>query len=533
MAKTAIIYARVSTARQAAEALPITSQIEHAKQKAAAMGATILHIFRDDGVSGRSATSRPAFQDAIAFCATHQVDYFICWSTSRFARNKMDASKYKLMLKIGGTRVVYSSADIDPDTDEGWVADSLFEVMDELYSRNISRDTRRSMMQNARDGYYNGGARPFGYDVVAVGRRKKLIPNDAESAIVRDIFNMYVSGSGFKEISLQLNHRGLSRRGKSWNKTIVSLLIHNPVYCGYIVFNRMDNATRIAKPESQWIKTKSHAAIVSEETWNMAQEIAQSRAPRPQQGSPHSQHVFTGTLRCGACGSAMQIETATGRSRQYSYYNCSSALKGAGCKNRRIPADAFDEWLVDELVSRLLTKSRILDIIQQVYELRGDWVRQRSERRAAVVREIRLVESKRSNIFDIMETHGKDTPNLSDLTTRLREHKAKLDALEIELEQIETAPAKEFTQIDFDEAADAFSGILKNASPVKMRLFFEQFVEAITLTDDTVRVDYHAGRLVNQRPFDVVHSKVSWLPEHGLLRTISFPIAPKFLRLVA
>ena len=52
--KTAIIYARVSSARQADEGISMESQIEHGERKAIELGATITHIFRDDGKTGRN-----------------------------------------------------------------------------------------------------------------------------------------------------------------------------------------------------------------------------------------------------------------------------------------------------------------------------------------------------------------------------------------------------------------------------------------------------------------------------------------------
>ena len=52
--KTAIIYARVSSIRQADEGISVDSQIEHGERKAKELGATIAHVFRDDGKTGRN-----------------------------------------------------------------------------------------------------------------------------------------------------------------------------------------------------------------------------------------------------------------------------------------------------------------------------------------------------------------------------------------------------------------------------------------------------------------------------------------------
>ncbi|EGW52998.1 recombinase family protein [Candidatus Endoriftia persephonae] len=161
MEKTAVIYARVSTARQAEDELPLESQIQQCAAKAESLGARVDRIFVDEGRSGRY-DDRPDFQAAIAYCEVMSPDYLITWSTSRFARNKIDAGMYKLRLAKAGIDIQYVSLNIDRNTDGGWVTESVLELFDELYSRQVSADTTRSMLKNAQEGYFNGGRVPFG-----------------------------------------------------------------------------------------------------------------------------------------------------------------------------------------------------------------------------------------------------------------------------------------------------------------------------------------------------------------------------------
>lgn len=158
------------------------------------------------------------------------------------------------------------------------------------------------------------------------------------------------------------------------------------------------------------------------------QQLMGQRALREGGGSPRSNFVFTGLLKCGRCGSSMQTESATGRGGRYYYYNCRQALKGEGCFNRRISAPDFDRWMVEEILNRILTADRIADIIRQIYELRGEWHLDREHRRDALVAQIRDAERRRNNLFETLELHGKNAPNLGDLTSRLRDLKVIEDA---------------------------------------------------------------------------------------------------------
>ncbi|WP_368854332.1 recombinase family protein [Gulbenkiania mobilis] len=517
--KTAIIYARVSTARQADEGISIESQIEQAEKKAAEMGVTILRVFRDDGISGRTA-NRPAFQNAINFCAAYDVDYFLCWNTSRFARNKIDAASHKKLLESGGTKVVYVSVNIDSETDEGWFSESIFEIMDEHYSRQVSRDTRRSMLKNARDGYWNGGHVPYGYEVVTVdGKRKRLQVLDHEATVVREMFRRYLSGDGCKIIAMSLNERGFSYHGKPWTKNHINALLKNPVYAGFVVFNRQDKQKR-DKPESEWIMTKSHPPIVSETDAARVRELFRYRAPDAKGGSPHSQFAFTGILRCGECGAAMQTETATGRTKLYHYYNCSRAQKGGGCRNRRINAVDFDDWMVSTILDNVLTPARMRDVMNEIIELTNGWHNEHQRRRDAVLREIKEVTKRRTNLFDILELHGKDAPHLGDLTVRLRELNARLKSLEDDLARIEDeiAPEINVSEEEVNMATATMANIVRSTQePAKLRALMGSFIHEIMLNSEEVSMEYRPERIIRkEKRYELgVRSVESWLPEQG------------------
>ncbi len=514
--KTAVIYARVSTVKQADEGLPVESQIEGGHRKAEAMDADVLRVFRDDGISGRT-DERPAFRDAVAYCRIHQVDYFICWSTSRFARNKLDAALYKKELKRIGCRVLYVSVDLDSETDSGWMMESMLEIFDEHYSRQVSADTLRSMMKNARDGFWNGGRLPFGYRSVPVGKRKRLEPDPNEAATVREMFDLYIRGLGCKAITILLNDAGRTHRGKRWVKNTVTWVLKNWVYAGYVVFNRTDGATGKERPRSEWIVTLSHAPLVEEEIFMRVQDLFGERAPVEGNSSAKSRHVFTGLLRC-SCGAAMTTESANGNGGRYSYYNCTSAQRGAGCTHRRISASEFDEWMTQEIMDRILTKERLVEFVRELHQLTGEWVKDRARRRDAIAADLRDTENRLHNLYGILELHGKDAPNLADLTGRMRALKAQRDGLELKLVEVEdeVCPAIGIDETEISQASDLLRDVVMSSTdPVKLRAFFNGFVKEIVMEDRNIKIEYRPEMLVNRVGFDTVHSSGVWLPDLG------------------
>ena len=517
--KTAIIYARVSSAKQADEGISMESQIEQGQRKANELGASVLQVFRDEGVSGRT-DRRPSFQRAISYCDDHKIDYFICWSTSRFARNKLDAASYKKILSQSGTKVVYVSVNIDSDTDEGWFSEAIFEIMDEHLSRQISKDTRRSMIKNAHDGYWNGGRVPFGYSVVEDGKRKRLAICDVEAVIVRDVFNAYVSGEGCKSITVSLNSKGITNRGKIWNKSQIIRMLKNPIYTGVLVFNRV-RADGTENPESEWIMTKSHDNIISKEQFERVRELFQSKTTQTP-NIPQSNQVFSGIFRCGTCGEPMQTETATGRSgKRYHYYNCSTFLKTGGCQSRRVSAEEFDQWMLDQVVDKILTKDMVLDFMTELSEITGQYRKDYDDRAKALSIELKKNKQEADKILAVIGKMGNQAPGLSTLLERLevlQNAKKHIEQTLLGLESIKVSESAQFTEAQVNDAFDILKDtIIQSDNNKKTRALMGNILESIVLNSDMVSINYQPERIFNKKNriagANAVLSSERWLPD--------------------
>jgi site-specific DNA recombinase len=514
--KRAIIYARVSSKRQADDGLPMESQIEQCRLKAEAMGADVLREFIDGGISGTT-DKRPAFQDAISFCSLMDVDYFITWSSSRFARNLVDAQRYKLLLQASRTRLMYVTGDIDVTTDDGWLMDGFNALLDENYSRRVSTDTRRSMLKAARDGYFMGGRVPFGYQAITDGRRRKLVPEPTEAEVVKKIFGMALQGLGVKLIALELNATGQLLRGARWAKNTLNFMLHSEVYVGVSIFNRVRN--RVLNSEDLWIRVESHPAIVEKKVFDQVQLSIEGRRPERSGGQSRSKAVFAGLLRCGECGGALTMTNGTSRTGAlYFYYACCSHMRGKErCAFKNVRVDTFDPWLIGELLDKVLTTATVKNVARQVLELSAGWARDRRLRRESIVKELRDAEAKRSKLYGVLELMGRDAPNLSDMGPRLRELNDQLKKLELSLIKFEEEPVGpgEATTFDTDEVAGVLRGLVQDcADPKVQRAFMGSFIEKATVSGDSVAVFYNEGRMISLGG-DAVRCGGKWLLNLG------------------
>ena len=106
------------------------------------------------------------------------------------------------------------------------------------------------MRQKAEAGYVTGG-KVFGYDNVRVakGQTSRVI-NEAEAAVVRDIYTRFANGEGLRTIALGLNGAGAfspraqQGRPSGWSSSSVREVLRRPLYRGELVFGKTAKADK-------------------------------------------------------------------------------------------------------------------------------------------------------------------------------------------------------------------------------------------------------------------------------------------------
>ena len=129
--KTAAAYVRVSTDKQ--DEYSLDSQLRLIREYAQNHDMTVPaeYVFVEDGISGRSAQKRPAFQTMVGLAKDKDrpFDVILVWKFSRFARNQEESIVYKSMLARAGVEVVSISEPVD-DSPFGSLIERIIEWMD-------------------------------------------------------------------------------------------------------------------------------------------------------------------------------------------------------------------------------------------------------------------------------------------------------------------------------------------------------------------------------------------------------------------
>lgn len=292
-------------------------------------------IYADEGVTGTSTRKRAAFLRMVDDCADGKLDLVLTKEVSRFARNTVDALRYTRLLREYGTGVLFLNDGIDTRQGDGEFRLSIMASVAQEESRKTSERVkwgqRRSMERGVAFGH------TYGFDI----QKGVLTVNQAEAAVVRLIFSLYLSGMGAGKIARELDARGIRPpRAERWREASILKMLRNERYVGdllqkksvtvdYLTHRRMANCGQ----EERIFCPSHHPALIDRETWEAVQaELVRRRGP----GRRYSaRHWCSGKVYCGRCGEV--FVPRTGRDAAGHPYR----IWGCRCRVRQEAAGAL------------------------------------------------------------------------------------------------------------------------------------------------------------------------------------------------
>jgi DNA invertase Pin-like site-specific DNA recombinase len=164
----AALYARVSTGKQAEKDLSIPDQIKQMEDYCQSQGWLVYKTYVEPGASARD-DNRPVFQEMVDDALNGQFDVIVTLTTSRFFRDSLGAKSYKHKLSKLGVKVVAIRQHISDDP-VGTLMEGIFEQIDQYESEMNGFHTLRAMIENARQGYFNGSIPKYGFMTVTVSQ---------------------------------------------------------------------------------------------------------------------------------------------------------------------------------------------------------------------------------------------------------------------------------------------------------------------------------------------------------------------------
>ncbi len=397
----------------------------------------------DDGYSGTS-MERPAMKRLLHYVMLGEVRTIIVRDLSRFARNYLEAGHYlEYVFPSCGVRFISVNDHYDSDMlgeDTGGLELAIRNLINQMYSRDISRKIKSAVDLKKLSGEYVYGSAPYGY---RKGERKNTIVVDEEAAsVVREIFSLAAGGTTVTQIAAGLNDRGVPTpsvylanvRGKYktrkyWSFESVRNILTNRIYTGDTepfkshVVRVGSSKVRQIPEELRQIIPNTHEAIVSREMFYQARTTIKS--VKKVKGAP-SANPFASLLVCGCCGNKL----FKGKERNKSWL-CQTAryVKDNGCELIRV-----DEGRLKSIVLKAVNTQCLLFDAQ---------IRSRLQKNMKHFNEKEAIEKKLKDYKRILDKIRRDKLNLYEayaeghiIKEEFRLRRKELDETETDAEKL-------------------------------------------------------------------------------------------------
>ena len=361
------------------ESMSISNQKIMLRDFAEKNGMFLHEYYVDDGYTGRN-FNRPSFQRMIADIEAGKIGCVITKDLSRLGRNYIEAGSYiEIFFPKHNVRYIAITDGVDSLTRQEMDITPFKNILNDMYSRDISKKVLSGITIRSRQGKFCGGTPPLGLmrDPEDKGH---LIIDPKTAPIIRKIYDYALDGLGCMRISKKLMEEKIpvthvksnTERKENyyyWAGSRISHILRNPFYKGaHLVFRTHQKGIRSGTydiiPREEWeIIENCHEAIVSPEEWEKVQELIDRRPPIMQGNACPFYNLFHGIIYCATCGKSMQVRYEkvgrTGKNRftgeqrepiDKAYYICQTynRLGKNACTSHKIEArDLYNLVLKD------------------------------------------------------------------------------------------------------------------------------------------------------------------------------------------
>ena len=388
-------YKRVSTAMQI-DGYSLDAQRSRMKAYADFNDYEIVGEYEDAGKSGKSIEGRMQFRQMMEDVKSGKdnISYVLVFKLSRFGRNVADVLSTLQVMQDFGVNLICVEDGIDSSKDAGKLMISVLSAVAEIERENIRVQTMEGRIKKAREGKWNGGFAPYGYQLV----NGKLEINEEEAVAIRTIYDQYVNTDiGSNGISKYLENHGIRKiqrqNGKNplFDAHLVRLILKNPVYCGKIAYGRRKtekvhgtrNEYHLVEQENFLLVDGLHEAIIPEDVWNAAQAklIAQAKKyEHVNKGKNERTHLLSGIVKCPICGAGMygnksiKYKKDGTKYKDFFYYGCKhrGMQRGHKCDYRKQIREELLDDAVAEVIVKLVSNPHFASMMQEKINMKVD-----------------------------------------------------------------------------------------------------------------------------------------------------------------
>lgn len=428
----AALYARFSMDLQ--RAASIEDQFRNCRKRAELEGWTIIATFADAAMTGSDA-NRPQYRAMLEAAGRHEFDVLIVDDLSRLTRDSVECERAIRRLEFIGLRIIATSDGYDSTSKARKVHRGFKGLMNEIFLDDLRERVHRGLTGQAMKHYWCGG-RPYGYRLRPVldvstldvyGQPSRigtvLEVDDAQAAIVREIFERFADGASCLAIARELNARAVpspgstwkrrARRCKAWMGSAVRVILRNPLYCGRMRWNvslfvrdpDTGKHKRRRRPKADWVEHQDESLrIISDELYARAQARTRAAANTDKRlkSGGRARYLLRGLLVCNVCKAHYVIADARS-------YACSGHWNGGACSNHiRVRRDSIERTILGGVRRDLLAPDRVERMAQEMRTAYAERMREIAARVETLPRELQELDARIARLRERLKAGDPD-----------------------------------------------------------------------------------------------------------------------------
>ena len=466
--KIAGIYIRVSTEDQAREGFSLGEQEEKLRQLCEFKEYQIFKVYQDAGISAKDMEHRPGFQQMMEDMRNGKINYIVAYKLDRVTRSVRDLELLIAELEKYDCYLICERDDVNTSTANGRFFVRMLTVLSQLEIEVVSERTKFGMSGAIKAGHLPGTC-PLGYYRDA-DKVVKLDPNT--KGIVRRIFNMYLEGKSYYQISCILDEeKVLYPEHNKWTEAAVRTIINNRIYVGDYVRNKT------LKDESkEEVYTDVVVPIITRAEW---EEIQIQKEKNIQSFSRDRVYIFFQKLICPKCGKLMLCKGSGGKKKKYMYYNC-------GDCHLYFREDKVEDVLLNFILSLVEYDEVVKKYFYPILAEKEEVITENIDKEIAVLegQRNRIKKAYMSGIVE-MEDFAADYKIIEDKLNKLEQDKMKNMEIDTEHFSLMKIMADRDFEIESRLNSDSFVENLKTEWNTKNKIekqeFISKFIESMIL----------------------------------------------------
>jgi DNA invertase Pin-like site-specific DNA recombinase len=269
--------------------------------------------YDDGGYSGGN-VDRPALKRLLADIEAGRIDIIVVYKIDRLTRSLPDFAKLVEVFDRNGVSFVSVTQQFNTTTSMGRLTLNILLSFAQFEREVTGERIRDKIAASKAKGMWMGGMPPMGYNVV----ERKLVVNEREAALVRDIFRRYAEhGSAarlVRELAVEghttkawVTQGGRQRSGRPIDQQYIFAMLRNRIYLGEI------------RNKGVWYAAQ-HEAIVPRELWEAAHAFIERRKQAPREHRAKHPALLAGLLFAPDGQRMLHTFVKKKSGRMYRYY---------------------------------------------------------------------------------------------------------------------------------------------------------------------------------------------------------------------